>query len=219
MHLVLCNYRSGSSRFSSDLALDTDLEYFGDVFSDQSVHKQSFKNLLISKIMSDTSAMPMAVVKCHPRDVLDLENGEELLHRMIYRSDKVYMFNRRSFDDILKSMNVATCLKEIIDAGYNEEFTITHEFYVPVTMFEKNYFKLMYGNIDLIRVYSRFKHKINLLWYEDIFENHGRLVRDVVITNPTPSTDINLEAVFTKFELRRQPKRKGPFDPFPNFSY
>jgi hypothetical protein len=153
--------------------------------------------------MSDTSAMPMAVVKCHPRDVLDLENGEELLHRMIYRSDKVYMFNRKSFDDILRSMNVATCLKEIIDAGYNEEFTITHEFYVPVTMFEKNYFKLMYGNIDLIRVYSRFKHKINLLWYEDIFENHGRLVRDVVITNPTPPTNINLEEVFTNFELRR----------------
>lgn len=203
MHLVLCNYRSGSSRFSFDLAKDNNLEYYGDVFSDQSTHTQVFRDRLCSKIMDDTAAMPMAVMKCHPRDILDLPDGKVLLERLINRSDKIYMFNRRSFDNILRSLNVAECLKTFIDAGYNEEFTIQHDFYIPVTMFEKNYFKLMYGNIDLIRIYSRYRDKINLLWYEDVFEEHGRLVRQVNITNPTPPTNINLEEVFASFELKR----------------
>lgn len=203
MHLVLCNYRSGSSRFSLDLAKDNNLEYYGDVFGDQSTHTQVFKDRLYNKIMDDTAAMPMAVMKCHPRDILNLPEGDKLLERLINRSDSVTLFNRKSFDNILRSLNIATCLKQFIDAGYNEEFTITHEFYIPITMFEQNYFKIMYGNIDLIRVYSRYRDKINLLWYEDVFEEHGRLVRQVSITNPTPPTNINLAEVFSSFELKR----------------
>lgn len=203
MHLVLCNYRSGSSRFSLDLARDYNLEYYGDVFSDQSKHSPEFVKKFCDTILNDTKAVPMAVVKCHPRDVLDLPNGQELLQKLINRSDKVYMINRRSFDNILRSMNIAACLKEFINEDYNTEFTIIHSFYIPVTLFEKNYFKLMYGNIDLIRTYSKNKDQIELLWYEDIFEEHGRFVRRVEVTNPTPPTNINLETIFNQFVLKR----------------
>ncbi len=70
-------------------------------------------------------------------------------------------------------------------------------------MFEKNYFKLMYGIVDLLRVYSKFKDRIELLWYEDVFENHGRLVRLVEITNPTPPTNIDISELFDKLQLKR----------------
>ena len=103
MHLVLNNYRSGSSRFSLDLAKDTKLEYFGDVFSDQSIHKPEFVEKFCRTVMDDTKAMPMAVVKCHPRDVLNLPDGEKLLSRLINRSDAVHMISRKSFDNILNS--------------------------------------------------------------------------------------------------------------------
>jgi|LauGreDrversion4_2_1035121.scaffolds.fasta_scaffold179029_1 hypothetical protein len=203
MHLVLNNYRSGSSRFSLDLARDCNLEYYGDVFSDQTSHTPEFVDKFCKTLLDDTKAMPMAVVKCHPADVLRLPNGAELLKRLINRSDKVYMISRKKFDDILRSLNVACCLKQFIGLGHNEEFTIVHDFYVPVTLFEENYFKIMYGNIDLIRTYSRYKNDISLLWYEDIFEEHGRLVRRVNITNPTPPTNINIANVFGQFQLVR----------------
>lgn len=203
MHLVLNNYRSGSSRFSLDLAKDCKLEYYGDVFSDQTTHSQEFVDKFCKKLLDDTAAMPMAVVKCHPRDVLNRPNGDVLLQRLINRSDNVHMISRKRFDDILRSMNIACCLKKFIDVGYNEEFTITHDFYVPVTLFEENYFKLMYGNIDLIRTYSRYKNDIKLVWYEDIFADHGRLVRQVNITNPTPPTNINIANLFGQFQLVR----------------
>ena len=203
MHLVLANYRSGSARFCTDLARDTGLELYGDLFSDQTKHEPAFVEKFCADLFDDKKPVPMAVVKCHPADVLKRSNGQELLNRLIHKSDKVYMFNRRSFDNILKSMNIADCLKTAIDMAYNEESTIAHSFYVPVTMFEKNYFKLMYGIVDLLRVYSKFKDRIELLWYEDVFENHGRLVRLVEITNPTPPTNINIHKMFDELQLSR----------------
>lgn len=203
MHLVLTNYRSGSSRFCVDLARDTKLELYGDIFSDQSKHESTFVEKFCEDLFNDKKAVPMAVVKCHPADILKRPNGQELLTRLIHKSDKIYMLNRRSFDDVLRSMNISDCLKTAIDMGYNEESTISHSFYVPVTMFEKNYFKLMYGIVDLLRIYSRYKDKIELLWYEDIFETHGRLVRLVEITNPTPPTNIDISQLFESLQLRR----------------
>lgn len=203
MYLVLTNYRSGSSRFCIDLARETKLELYGDLFSDQSVHDPSFVEKFCNDLFDDKKPVPMSIVKCHPADVLKRHNGQELLNRLIHKSDKIYLLNRRSFDNILQSLNIADCLKTAIDMGYNEESTISHSFYVPVTMFEKNYFKLMYGIIDLLRIYSRYKDRIELLWYEDIFELHGRLVRLVEITNPTPPTNINIADMFEHLQLRR----------------
>lgn len=203
MHLVLNNYRSGSSRFSLDLARDSKLEYYGDVFSDQSTHTPEFVDKFCKIIMDDTKAMPMAVVKCHPRDVLNLPDGEKLLTRLINRSDEVHMLSRKSFDNILTSLNIACCLKEFINAGYNEEFTITHDFYIPTTLFEQNYFKILYGTLDLIRIYSKHRTKIKLRWYENIFEEHGRLVRQVNITNPTTPTHIDISSMFAQYQLVR----------------
>jgi hypothetical protein len=203
MHLVLNNYRSGSSRFSIDLARDTKLELYGDLFSDQSLHDTAFVEKFCANLLDDKKPAPMAVVKCHPADVLKLPNGAKILDRLIHRSDKVYMLNRRSFDDILRSQNIADCLKTAIDMEYNAESAIEHTFYVPVTLFEKNYFKILYGTIDLLRVYSKFKNDIELLWYEDVFEKHGRLVRNVVITNPTPPTNIDISSLFSQMQLIR----------------
>ncbi len=209
MHLILTNYRSGSSTFGKDWARELGVPFIGDVFGEQSNYDEEFKKDFLNKVLN---GLPInGVVKIYPLDIINLKHidSAELLEKLIYKSKGVVILSKKNFDDILLSYLKSELLKNCINIPYNEAFTITYPFdKVPRLLYRKVFYNVLDNSIQLAKIRHIFKEKIRVLWYDDIFEKESKLNRNVIIGEDLPSNNINIEKMFYSFEPKLLPLPK-----------
>ena len=209
MHLILSNYRSGSSTFGKDWARDLGVPFIGDVFSEHSKYTEDFRKDFIKKILDGDSIN--GVIKIYPLDIMNMKDldGLDFLEKCVYKSKGVVLLSKKSFNDILLSYLKSELLLKIVNIPYDEAFTITYPFEtVPRLMYRKIFYNVLDNSIHLAKLRHIFKDKIRVLWYDDIFEKVSKLNRNVTIGEELPVSKINIEEMFYSFEPKLLPLSK-----------
>ena len=209
MHLILSNYRSGSSSFGKDWARDLGVPFIGDVFGKQSKYDDNFKSNFINDIKNDRGIN--GVVKLYPLDIINMKDldGLNFLEKCVYKSKDVVLLSKKNFDDIFLSYLKSELLKKIVNIPYEESFTITYPFEtVPRLLYREIFYNVLDNSIHLAKLHHIFKDKLRVLWYDDIFEKESKINRNVTIGEELPIIDISIEKMFDSFEPKLLPLPK-----------
>lgn len=194
MHVILSNLRSGTLTFARDRARDLGVPFLGDPFG-----QHSADTILCNQISSaakNNQLLPAGVIKIYPHD---LKHDTELLHAICDRAETLCIVTKKSFDSIVSSHVKAELLLSVLDIKFDQPFTITHTFTVPNSVYSSSYYTVLQNTVELIRLNHRYRCRVKLYWYEDMFESHSKPHRPVLLQNQLPVTDICISHMFDAY--------------------